>query len=271
MSVDFSVIKGWAAAVSFLPKAWTDAWLALMLLFAVIAGGPLLLAGHYVPSPIAPLVLILGLLFMALISQGALYRIALFGKAAKEEGLGFGGVQIARAELRLFLAFLIMAAFVILVAAAICLVFAIALNMSGLTTGYDNSMAAVSAIWQRHSGADYVFILYIIAGVLFLLFVGLKFALMPAANISGRKLVTLNALGLSAGRVGRLFIGLIGITVPFALAAGFACALGLRYDTGRTFISLYNALFALVIFGLLPLIVGFLASAYRQIMAIRSK
>jgi hypothetical protein len=268
MRADFSVAKALKAAVAFLPQAWAGAWLALILLFAVLAGGPLLLAGHQLPLMFAPLVIIFSLLLLKFISQGALYRIALFGEDAKAEGLGFGGMQIARPELRLLLASLIVAAFVMLITAALFLVFAIALSLSGLATGYDNSVAAVCAIWRRHGGADYVFIVYIIAAVIFLIFVVLKFALMPAANIGNRKLVTLNALGLSSGNVGKLFIGLITIVLPFAVICGLAVR---QFGHDRGFISIHSALLALSIFGLFPLIVGFLASAYRQIMAIRSK
>ena len=261
-------MKALKAAGAFLPQAWAGAWLALILMFVVVAGGPLLLAGHQLPLRFTLLVIIFSLLLIKLISQGALYRIALFGKDAKTEGLGFGGLQIARPELRLLLASLIVAAFVVLIAAAIFLVFAIALSLSGLAAGYDNSVAAVCAIWRRHSGADYVFIIYILAAALFLVFLALKFVLMPAANIGGRKLVTLNALGLSTGNVGKLFIGLITIILPFALLGGVAMR---HFGHGGAFISLHSALLALSIFGLFPLIVGFLASAYRQIMAIRSK
>lgn len=268
MSADFSVTKALKAAVAFLPRAWGGAWLALILMFAVVAGLPLLLSGHQLPLVCAPLVIMFTSLLFMLILQGALYRLALFGKAAKTEGLGFGGVQIARPELRLLVASLIVAAFVALIVVALFLVFAIALNLSGLAAGYDSSLAAICAIWRRHSGADYVFIIYIIAAALFLVFLALKFALMPAANIGGRRLVTLNALGLSTGNAGGLFMGLMTIFLPFALIGGLAAH---RFGHGHAFIPLHNALLALCIFGLSPLIVGFLASAYRQIMAIRSK
>jgi hypothetical protein len=280
MRADFSVMKALKAAVAFVPQAWSGAWLALILMFAVLAGGPLLLTGQQLPLILAPLVLIFASLLFKLILQGALYRLALFGREARAEGLGFGGLQIARPELRLLLASLIVAAFVLLIIVALFLVFAIAFSLSGLAAGYDSSLAAVCALWRRHSGADYLFIAYIAASVLFLIFMALKFALLPAANIGGRKLVTLNALGLSTGNVGRLFIGLMIIILPFVLAGGLAGNLAenlarnlaaLHLGGGNALISLHTACLALVIFGLFPLIVGFLASAYRQIVAIRSK
>ncbi len=268
MSATFSIRQALKAAVAFLPRAWGGAWLTLILMFAVLIGGSWLMTGQQLPLMFAPVVIIFTFLLLKLISNGALYRIALFGKSAKAEGLGFGGLQIARPELRLLLATLVVAAFIMIIMAAVFLVFAMALNLSGLAAGYDNSVAAVCAMWRRHSGADYVFIVYLIAAVLFLFFVALKFALMPAANIGGNKLVTLNALGLSTGNVGRLFLGLITIVLPFAVIGGLA----VHYlGHGSTFIWLRSTLLALSIFGLFPLIVGFFASAYRQIMTIRSK
>ncbi|WP_090643966.1 hypothetical protein [Asticcacaulis taihuensis] len=268
MRADFSVMKALKAAVVFVPQAWAGAWLVLILMFAALAGGPWLLVGQQLPLNFAPLLLIFCILLLKLVSHGALYRIALFGKDAVAEGLGFGGLQIARPELRLLLASLIAGAFVMLIAGAIFLVFAISLSLSGLASGYESSLAAVCAIWRRHSGVDYVFIVYILAAILFLIFVALKFVLMPAANIGGRKLVALNALGLSSGNVGRLFIGLMVIVLPFALVCGLAVR---QFGHGNAFMWLHSALLVLTIFGLFPLIVGFLASAYRQIMAIRSK
>lgn len=261
-------MKALKAAVAFLPRAWAGAWLVLGLMFAVLVGGPLLMGGDQLPLMFAPLVFFFSLLLLKLVAQGALYRIALFGKDARAEGLGFGGLQIARPELRLLLATLSVAAFMVLIATAIFLVFAIALSLSGLAAGYENSMTAVSSIWRRHTGADYVFIVYIVAAVLFLLFVALKFTLMPAANVAGRKLVTLNALGLSSGHVGKLFVGLLAIISPFVVV----CALAVRHFAyGSASIFLHTGLIALSIFLLMPLTVGFLTSAYRQIMAIRSK
>jgi len=278
----FSVTKALRDAVEFLPQAWSGAWLVLVLLLAAVAGLPLLMGGHQLPIMLPPVLFVFVVLLLKLISQGALYRIALFGNQARNEGLGFGGFQIARPELRLLVASLVVAVFVAIIAATLFIVFAIALSQSGLTAGHESSLATVKAMAMRHTGLDNLFVGYIAAAWLFLVFVALKFALMPAANIAERRLVTLNALGLSSGNVGKLFIGIVVILLPF-IVAGIALAhhfgpeilvahlLPHAYGPAKSLLALHVALLALDILVLFPLLVGFFASAYRQIVAIRSK
>ena len=282
----FSVTKALKAAAGFLPQAWAGAWLALILLFAVVVGVPLVLSryANLLPMPLAaaPLIAVFLILLVKLVAQGALYRIALFGNSVRTQDLGFGGVQIARPELRLLLASLVVAAFIAVIAATLFVVFAIALSLSGLAAGYENSLAAVCAMVKRHAGIDYLFLGYIAAAGVFMLFVALKFVLMPAANIAGSRLVTLNALGLSSGNVGKLFLGLVALVLPFAVIYGLAARhfgpeILLAYLLPHAFgpadrvLALHAGMQALSLFVLLPLVVGFLASAYRQIVANRSK
>jgi len=275
MSTNFSVAQALKAAVTFVPRAWAGAWLVLLLMLVATISLPLILMNHPMPLIVLPAGLVLVLFVLKLIAQGSLYRIALFGRDAKAEGLGFGGLQIGAPELRLFWAAVVVSLFVLMIAATIGIVFAIAFSMSGLAAGYDSSLAAVCTLIKRHSGKDYVFILYILAGLCLLVFLSLKLVLVPVANIAGRKLVTLNALGLTTGYVGRLFLGLAVIVLPFLLiGAAMAHYSGADIHAGHVSgarVTLHGALLILDIFGLFPLIVGFLASAYRQIMAIRSK
>jgi hypothetical protein len=275
MSTNFSVAQALKAAVSFVPRAWSGAWLVLGLLVLVSLGLPLIRVSQSISLMVMPTVLVVVLFILKLIAQGALYRIALFGRDAKAEGLGFGGIQVGRPELRLFWAAVVVSLFVLMIAMTIGIVFAIAFSMSGMAAGYDSSLAAVCALVKRHSGEDYIFIVYILAAVCLLAFLSLKLVLVPVANIAGRRLVTLNALGLTTGYVGRLFIGLVTLVLPFLLI-GVAMAhysgadMHVSHMGGAT-IALHSGLLILDIFGLFPLIVGFLASAYRQIMSIRSK
>jgi hypothetical protein len=276
MSSGFSVTQALKAAVAFLPRAWAGAWLVLLLMVAAMFGLPLLMMHHQLPLMAFPVVLMTVLVILKIVAQGALYRLALFGHDARAEGLGFGGVQFGRPEWRLLWAAVFVSLFILMIVTAVSIVFAIAFSMSGLAAGYDSSFAAVYALIKRHSGADYIFIVYLIAALFFLVFLSLKLVLVPVANIGGRKFVTLNALGLTTGSVGRLCLGLLTLVVPF-FAIGLAVARysgvdlhrGGQADGGT--IALHIGLLVLAIFGLFPLIVGFLTSAYRQIMAIRSK
>jgi hypothetical protein len=263
----FSVTKALKSAVAFLPRAWAGAWLSLLVTLALVVGGPM--AAMVLKTPLAGLALVVLLVIAKLMTQGGLYRIALFGKSARQEGLGFGGLQFGAPEWSLLAASLVVTAFFALMTATLFVVFAIALSFSGLTHGYDTTTQAVQALIARHQSIDYVFIVYIIGSALFLIFVALKFALLAAANIAERRLVTLNALGLTSGHVGRICMGLLVILLPFCLICGFV-GQGLGHAV-QTHFAIRAALMALYIFLFLPLTVGFLAASYRQIVTIRSK
>jgi hypothetical protein len=274
MSSGFSVTQALKAAVAFVPRAWQGAWLVLLLILAACLCLPLLVT--HLPLPFMALPVLIVILFaLKIMAQGALYRLALFGRDARAEGHGFGGLQFGHPEWRLLWAAVVISLFVLMIMAAVFIVFAIAFSMSGLASGYDNSLMAICALLKRHSGTDYIFIAYLLAAVVFLVFLSLKLVLVPAANIGGRKLVTLNALGLTTRSVGRLCLGLLAIVVPFlVISIGLAHYVGAdihaRPMAGAS-ITLHIAVLLLDIFGLFPLIVGFLTSAYRQIIAIRSK
>jgi hypothetical protein len=121
-----------------------------------------------------------------------------------------------------------------------------------------------------------------LASAVFLVFVGLKFSLMNAAIVAERRLVTLNALGLTSGHVGELFAGMAAIFLPLIIVFGLALhwlAPQIRFvhawphieGNGPLSFWVHDAFNAVIIFVLWPLIVGFFASAYSQITEIRSK
>jgi hypothetical protein len=278
-----SVSKALSAAVAFVPQAWAGGWLVLILSALV---GPVthFAMAHLSLNPCLACVSGMAVrLVLMLLAWGALYRLALFGREARAEGLGLGGVQIGAPEVRLLLARIAIAAFVLVLIATIFIVFAVAFNTSGMAEGYDNTLAAVHAMLMRHNRVgDYVFIAYILASGLFLVFVGLKFSLMNASIVAERRLVTLNALGLTSGHVGELFSGMMAIFLPLGLVFG----LGLHFLApqirfvhawphieahGPLAVWVQDAFNAGVIFVLWPLIIGFFASAYSQITEIRSK
>lgn len=220
------------------------------------------------------LVVAIGALVLQLVASGALYRIALFGPTARKEGLGFGGLQLWLPELRLFLGELIISAFLLLIMAAVLVVFSVSFNTAGMMEGHADTGVALLAMVQRHQGVDWIFIGFLIAAWLFLIFAGLKFSLFRAATIAERKIVTLNALGLSSGNVGKLFLGLLLFVAPFViLSIVVAYHLGPQSMAfGPSLVLIAHAgLQAVGIFIMMPLLVGFLSSAYRQITAMRAK
>jgi hypothetical protein len=271
----FSLGRALSAAFAAVPAMFGGAWAVLILWWALAAFLPQLKM-QSIPGAVTHVVTTLLLMIAQYVACGALYRIALFERGAQKEGLGFGGLQLGWPELRLFLADLIVGLFGLLILVAIAVVFFIAFNTAGMSEGHADTVAALQAMLIRHAGTDWIFIGYIIAAGVFLIFVSLKFALMGAANIAERRLVTLNALGLTSGNVGKLFIGLVALFLPFVLFAivvSVGARLG-RFDfgsAGRDLEIVHYALQAAAVFVLTPLLVGFLSSAYRQIVASRTK
>ena len=276
----FSVTKALSAAVASLPAAWGGAWLVLLLLWGTAVYAPIMLHGWHMGWHALLVMVALGIL--KLMTTGALYRIALFGKDAKKEGLGIGGLQLAWPELRLVAAGIIVGLFVLVIIAAILIVFAMAFNMSGMGARYDNTLLALRAVFTEHDTlGDWIVIGYLVAACLFMAFVSLKFSLLHAANIAEHRLVTLNALGLSTGQVGKLFVGILALMLPFlAIVAGLhhlfgaeirlADAMPYPWMNQRMGLALHGGLLVLNIGVLTPLLAGFFASAYRQITATRA-
>lgn len=271
----FSLGSALSAAFTHLPAMWGGAWAVLVLWWGLSSFLPQL----DVPGVPAYLTDVGGALLLFLgqyMTYGALYRIALFGRNAGKEGLGFGGLQLRVPELRLFLSELVVGLFGMLILAAVAVVFLIAFNTAGMAEGHADTIEALKAMIVRHDGRDWVFIGYLIAAWCFLIFVSLKFVLMGAANVAERRLVTLNALGLSSGNVGKLFIGLIVLFVPFVVVAMVLTAgagIGgatLGHGTAAPLIAHY-VLQAVTVFLLIPAMIGFLSSAYVQIVASRIK
>ncbi|ESQ76382.1 hypothetical protein ABAC402_04590 [Asticcacaulis sp. AC402] len=256
--------KALAAAFSGLPAAWAGAGLALLLLWALMTGGPLV--ATYFHTFWVCVAWIFALCLAKLMSVGALYRTALFGKDARKAGLGIGGLQIGAPELRLVVASLLAGVFFALIAGAIGIVFTVMLRMNEVDLYHGGAWTVAGAI---------------VASAI-LLFVVLKFTLLHAANIAQSKLVVLNALGLSSGQVGKLFAGIVILVLPFALiCAGLAHhfapeirlahALPYPWMNQRMTLLLQGGLLFLNIGLLLPLLTGFFASAYRQIENIRAQ
>ncbi len=274
-----------SAAASSLPAAWGGTWLALAALWAFAVFGPqvamrLGAAGH-LPHGLAYLGLLLVLVFFKLMTLGALYRVALFGKDARKEGLGLGGVQFHMPEVRLFGAGIMVGLFMLLIAATLFVVFAIALKLTGLEGLADASPAHPWGVVDFSQPVFWFIVGYLVLSLVLLVFLTAKFALFHAATVAERRMVTLNALGLSSGNVGKLFAGLMVMILPLLVVA---CLLFHHMhrqfvlsprppalDTPHLHLVLHAVMAGLAIFAILPLAAGFLSSAYRQIIKLRSE
>ena len=267
--------------MAFVPQAISGAWLVMVLLLVAVVGGHTLAMNFHSGKPIG-LILVLVMCLAKLMLVGALYRLALFGTKAREEGLGFGGLQAGWPELRLIVANIIIGLFTLVIIVAVFIVFAVAFETSGLGAGYANTREAVVAMVVRHATvADGLVIAYGVGTMIFLVFVALKFSLAHAATVVEHRIVTLNAMGLSSGNVGKLFIGVMAIGVPFAVVwlivlhlfcpPGYLPLLPHPVATPGIRLGLHLVMLVLDITLLPPLLAGFFASAYRQITANRAK
>lgn len=269
----FSLGRAVSAAFAFLPAGVAGAFAPLLLLWALSSfGHTIVLHRFHGGSDCNPLVcggFTLAAMVLKLMAAGALYRVAVFGKDARKEGLGPLGFQFGAPELRLFATAILVGLFVLVIAAALFIVFAVAFNLSGLAGEDRNTLKAVATVLSRHQGADWVFILYIIAAWLFLFFLGVRVSLAPVATIARKQVVALNALGLSSGNVFKLFCGMAVFVLPLMLVAIFVfhhLMPGLtRAGAVSPRLIVHAALQGLAIFGVLPLLAGFLASAYKQV------
>jgi hypothetical protein len=267
----FSLRRSLAEAVGFLPTAWSGAWLILLLLAGIGLLMPFLdhqivigVWPQWMQSAQVPLALLI-----KLIALGALYRLAVFRKAARIEGLGFGGLQFGRPELRLLAALLVMLIFLAVIAATFGLIFIIAFNLSPLGEGYADTMAAIMMVFSRAKGLDWLFILYAAAAGIVLILLMTRLSLMFAASVAERRLVTLNALALGEGNGLKLVIGVLVLLLPYPLAV--LAGLRMPQDDGDALFLSYGVYSVATAFLILPLSVGFFASSYRQILANRSK
>ncbi|HVZ29696.1 MAG TPA: hypothetical protein VG839_04840 [Asticcacaulis sp.] len=290
----FSLGRALSAAAASLPAAWGGAWLVLILLWAAgTFGMPFVVSmdvhvvrgGGVIGGGVGHLPVLLGfclaLFLLAFAARGAVYRAILFGKTAGKEGLGFGGLQFGLPELRLLVSDLLVGLFILVIMVALFIVFAVALATSGQGHGYDDSLTAIRALVCRHQGGDWVFIVYLIGSAILLIFLSLKLVLRHAATVAERRIVALNALGLSSGNVWKLLLGLIVIIIPFVLVAhGFMYLLARHMiagfiHVGGTFYGpamwMHAVMHALLLGVAGPLTAGFLSSAYRQIVDLRAK
>lgn len=254
----FSLKMALIELVGFLPTAWSGAWLVLLAMLAAMISAPFAL--DYAPTAVAATGLLALLWLLKLMALGALYRLAAFAQAARIEGLGLGGVQLGRPELRLLIAQIVMILFLLLIAATLVMVFMLAFSLSGLGDGYVDTMSAVSAVFERAQGLDWAFIVYAGLAVLLLFVLSVRLSLMYVASVAERRIVTLNALGLSEGAGFKLLFGVLLVVAPAP-----AAALMLHYfATSDAAMVAHITLSLIAVAVILPLSAGFFASAYRQ-------
>ena len=252
-----------AEAYAFVPKAWAGAWGALALA-TVLAAWPIWAAvwvfktdARWIVSP--PMVALWALLLTlaSLAAKGALFRLGVSRSLpeARALGLGVGGLQLGRPELRLVAAGLLILLFLLIVGAAAFVV-----------------LAVVSGVAQADpTGGDTGWKAWVVRGVEIaaaVTFAGLivKLSLHQPATVARRKIVSLDALALAEGSLLKLAAGLVA-TAPVLVLTVIEQALrraGHSLGGTETFIVL-NAWIAALCLIQAPLTAGFLSAAYRRL------
>lgn len=270
-----------SAAFAFLPAGVAAGFAPMLVLWALLSFGHTFVLhvgygrGFFYGAGCNLLVclgFVLAVLVLKLMTHGALYRAAVFGKDARKEGLGPLGLQFGATELRLLASAVIIAAFYLVILLTIFIVFAVAFNASGLAGDEPNTLKAIGTVFCRHQGADWIFIVYLVAAHVFVAFLGVRFSLAPAATVAQKKIVALNALGLASGNVFKLFCGIVLFALPLLLVMVFVVHhLMPSLPRGLPRLIVHSGILAVAIFLIAPLLAGFLSSAYKQISDLRAR
>jgi hypothetical protein len=279
--LSFSLQRAVSAAFAFLPAGVAAGLAPMLVLWALLSFGHTIAlhfvhGGGFLVHDDCNLLVCGGfallVILLKLMTQGALYRAAVFGKDARKEGLGPLGLQFGAPELRLLASAVIVALFFLVVLLAIFIVFAVAFNASGLGGDEPNTLKAFAAVVHRREAPAWVFAAYLFAAYVFLIFLGIRFSLAHAATVARKKIVALNALGLASGNVFKLLCGLVlfGLPLLLGMAVVFHHVMP-SLPRGLPRLLVHSGLLAFAIFVILPLLAGFLSSAYKQISDLRSR
>ncbi len=260
----FHLIGALKTAGQSLPLLWRKAGPVLGILFVV------LLLGHL---PHLDVWLRRGLIVVGIIvhtaAAGALYRLALFGERfAAAEGLGFGGLQFGKGERRLLGASALVLLFWSIVFIAGAVVLALFMGAAGLPEdSYRTPQALLRTLIEGAQPQGVVVGVAVIAVLLTLSILTVKLWLHRAATVAEHRLVSLNALSLSSGQTVKLFLGYVYILLPFIILSSLMPPLMIVAELPLG--GIINLALGVGVF--MPLSIAFLASAYRQISALRAK
>ncbi len=242
------------AAVSetglLLPWVWNGARYALGL-WAAIG-----LVGVFLPGGAVGVVMAVLGAVAGLVAIGAVLRVAVAGDlaGARSLGLGPGGLQLGRAEMRL------------LGAAALCLLFwAIVASLLGLTVlalfgGSELDVAAIRARdWGTVGPAWRVAIVAVVGiGAIFIpLMLAARLAMAGPATVAQGRMVSLPAMAISRGNVMPLMLGLVLFALPGLILIGGFIGLGGRVAGIVTAMA--------VAWVLVPMMLTFLGVVYRRV------
>lgn len=255
----FSLRRALIEAVTFVPKAWMACWLSLLLLFAL---GFIAVNVEFTDYGIT--MWILAFVTIVLMALGGLYRTAIFGNNARESGLGFGGIQLGGAEIRLLTGGFYSALFLCFVSFFVVMIVILVASNTELATHYNNSFKTVLAAFFEPFTTEKIVIMAF-SGFFGIMLLSLMIGLLPyqVASIAQNRTISINALRISQGKLLKMVIGMGLIVFPLIAATVLLKNNVVRGDGYLQVILTYLCL-GLFIGAVLPLIIGFLASTYRQ-------
>lgn len=241
------------ATLGGLPRLWSGAAGALILC-ALLGLAPL------VWTPTGGLGWVWGLATSGagLVATGALARLSISETIAGARALGLGpaGLQAGKPEARLVGAALLCLLFLSMIVAVLALVVLAIFGMAELNVQaiQARNWAAVGAPWKLG-----VLAILAVGAVAIPLLLVVRLSLSIPATLGRRQMVSLNAMGIAYGSFWSLLGGLVATALPKIVLLAVA-GTGLLSGLGGQIVSV------LVLVGLqLPLTVGFLGAAYRQL------
>ncbi|CAL1692354.1 hypothetical protein MMB232_02519 [Brevundimonas subvibrioides] len=195
---------------------------------------------------------------LTLVAVGALARLSISATPRDARALGLGplGFQFRGPELRLVGAALLCLIFlsmnVALLGLVVLAIFGVAeLDVAAIQT---RNWAAVGPAWKLAILAAVG-----IGALLIPLLLAVRLSLFVPATLGRRQMVSLNSMGIAYGSFWQILGGLIVTSAPFVGVAVLTTAISPGHPAGD--IVRIAALFALQ----LPLMLGFLGAAYRQL------
>jgi hypothetical protein len=252
-------------AVSFLPKAWLNAWGAL-LLAAAVAAAPAWCG--QVPVAMRPWACggwVFAAALIGLVVQGALYRLGTSPSVAdaRRRGLGIGGIQFGMPELRLLAAGAMAGLFLAVIAGGLALVFVFVLAALGLS--FPNACALIRS--ALNGDGEAVLLAVMAAAFAWVLVqLAVRLSLFKAATVGRGRIASLDSMSLVQGAFWRLLAGLIAVFLPAAAFVAwrmglFGHALTMTLDS-KAWALIHAGFLTLV---QLPLAIGFLSYAYNRL------
>lgn len=193
-----------------------------------------------------------------LVAIGALARLSISDDMAEAQALGLGpmGLQAKLPEARLLGAALLCLLFLAMIVSILALVVLAIFGMAEL-----NVQAIQARDWAAVGEPWKLAILAVIGlgAVAIPLLLIVRLSLFAPATLGRRQMVSLNAMGIAYGSFWPLLAGLIVTAVPNLV---LLTLIGTGVAAGRT----VGVVWALGLIGLqLPLTIGFLGAAYRQL------